>query len=184
MTINPMWFTGEGKVRRARMSALELHFLELKVDMMMKTPDSYPGIDFTYDERGGTGKILQLNFPDIKVDTTGRIVVRVTDTRDWFISPIAGVELTREEILKRFKLLVLNVGAYLHTVTNNVNSDVVVLLLPKEGMEKRGLLAYFHQGEYVIGPFYMKHKHIKEHKIGQSSDIEVRWLRKFIVGDF
>lgn len=154
--IHSHWFTEEGKLANPTISALELHFLELRIEMMMSHPDEYPSVDFTYDERGGRGKMLRLDFPEVKLDTRGKIVVTIMDTRDYFPS-----SMSEREVLEKFRSLVLGLRLRLWGVTEDLDNDAVVLLIPKEGTLKRGLLAYFYEGEYVMGPFFMGPERIK-----------------------
>ena len=146
-----VWFTDEGKLRRATISALEVYLLEVEVDIMMNLPDEYPAVDLEYDEAGTTGRSYELMYSGVKLDTRGKIVIDVRDTRGWFSS------ITSEaEFLEKFKRIVALVTYELHfMVTNDVDNDVVVFLIAKEGTKERGLLGYFYEGEYVVGPFFL-----------------------------
>jgi len=146
------WFTDEGKLRRAEDSALELALLEFKVEMIMHLPDEYLAVDLEYDEYGGIGKTYALMYSGVELDTRGKIVVDVRDTRDWFSPTISEAEFWE----KFEKIVMLFTSELRIRFTNDPDNDVVVFLIPKEGTAKRGLLGYFYEGEYVVGPFFLK----------------------------
>ena len=149
--IQLFWFTDEGKLRRATISALELRLLEFKVEIIMHLPDEYLAVDLEYGEYGAAGKSYERMYSGVKLDTRGKIVADVTDTRGWFSS------ITSEaEFLQKFKKVVGWFTSGLRfRFTNDPDNDVVVFLIPKEGTKERGLLGYFYEGEYVVGPFFL-----------------------------
>jgi len=152
--IHFFWFTDEGKPREATISALEFRFLELRIQMMMDHPNDYPNLEFRYDEGGVEGKVMVRMFEGIKeLDTRGKIVVHVWDTRDH-----PSLTSSKEEILGKFGRVVSLLTGYLWiTVTNDIDNDVVVYLWSKRRVAKGGgIIGYFYKGEYVIGPFFTK----------------------------
>jgi|GEM_PF-3880020 len=150
------WFDEEGNLRDARISAIKMHFLEITIDLILQYPHEYLKVDFIYDNRGNEGKLV----PHIKLDTQGKVVVRVLDTRDVFPATIS-----KAEMLERFEALVSILRLHLLGVYEHFETDVVILLTPKEGMVKRGLLAYFYDGEVKVGPFLMSHEQLKKYQL-------------------
>jgi len=151
--IHFFWFTEEGKPRNAMISALQYEFLKLRVSMMMDYPNEYPNLEFGYDESGVEGKVKPRIFEDIKeLDTRGKIVVDVWDTRDH-----PSLASAKEEILGKFRKVVAFLTVYLITLTNDIDNDVVVYLWSrKRALKGGGIIGYFYKGEYVIGPFFVK----------------------------
>lgn len=147
------WFTEEGKPREATISALEFSFLEARIKMMFDYPNERPNVEFTYDESGVEGKVKPRIFEGIKeLDTRGKIVVNIWDTRDY-----PSLTSAEEEILGKFRKLLNTLSWYLFAFTNDVDNDVVVYLWSRKRAGKGGgIIGYFYEGEYVIGPFFVK----------------------------
>lgn len=146
------WFTDDGKLRKASLSALELELLKLEVKWVMQNPDDYLALSLEYDEVGIAGRASQISFEGVKLDTRGKVVAHVEDTRGWFPSGVS-----REQLLERFKRLAERIrwGCY-PVVTNDPDNDVVVVLFGKGGENRRALLAYYQEGKHVVGPFLLK----------------------------
>lgn len=139
--INQLWFTEKGKLRNATVSALDFRFLEIRVQMIMGDPDNYIDVDFAYDEIGNMGEWFE---EFVRLYTRGKIVITVRDSRERFSSYTLKLEF-----LNYFKALTFYLNMRLLGVTNDFNNDVVVYLIPREGI-REGLLGYFYKGEHVI----------------------------------
>lgn len=147
------WFTDEGKPREATISALEFYFLKARIRMMMDFPHEYPNVNFTYDESGVEGKVKLQMFEGIKeLDTEGKIVVNIYDTRDH-----PSLTSAKEKILGEFRKVMATLSWYLFTFTNDTDNDVVAYLWARKRAGKGGgIIGYFYKGEYTIGPFFVK----------------------------
>jgi len=139
--INQIWFNEKGKLRNATVSALDFHFLEIRVEMIMSDPDNYLDVDFDYDDVGLMGEWFE---EFVRLYTRGKIVITARDTRERFSS-----YTLKSEFLNYFKSLTFYFEFKLIGVTNDFNNDVVVYLIPREGF-REGLLGYFYKGEHVI----------------------------------
>ena len=140
--INQLWFTEKGELRAATVSALDFHFLKIKVEIIMGNPDDYLGVDFAYDEIGNMGEWFE---EFVRLYTRGKIVIIVRDSRERFSS-----YALKSEFLNYFDALTVFFKIKLLGVTNDFNNDIVVYLIPKEGTKEGGLLGYFYEGEHVI----------------------------------
>lgn len=140
--IDQLWFTEEGKLWNATVSALDFHFLEIRVQMIMGDPDNYLDVDFAYDEIGNMGEWFE---EFVRLYTRGKIVIIARDTRARFSS-----YTLKSEFLNYFGALTDYFKLHLLGVTNDFNNDVVVYLIPREGTKIGGLLGYFYKGEHVI----------------------------------
>lgn len=136
-----IFFDEKGDLYDSRISALDLQFLEIRVDIIMANPN-FPGINFNYDKIGIWGESYEKY---VSLQTRGKIVIHVRDTREFYSSLT-----TKSEFLEYFYGLTLSLEFSLFGITNDFNNDVVIYLIPKEGLEKDGLLGYFYKGEYVI----------------------------------
>ena len=139
--IAQFWFTEEGKLSNATVSALDFRFLEIRVQMIMGDPDNYLDVNFAYDEIGNMGEWFE---EFVRLYTRGKIVITVKDSRERFSSYIL-----KSEFLNYFKNLTFYFKIDLLGVTNDFNNDVVVYLIPRGGF-REGLLGYFYKGEHVI----------------------------------
>lgn len=141
--IDPLniFFNEKGELYDARISALDMQFLEIRVDIIMANPN-FPGINFSYDKIGTWGETYEKYF---SLQTRGKIVIFARDTREFYSS-----FTTKSEFLRYFYGLTLSLEISLFGITNDFNNDVVLYLIPKEGLEKGGLLGYFYKGEHVI----------------------------------
>ena len=54
------------------------------------------------------------------------------------------------EFLEYFNGLWVLLEISLFGITNDFNNDVVLYLIPKEGLIEGGLLGYFYKGEFVV----------------------------------
>lgn len=142
-TIDPIgiYLDKEGKPIVDEISGLEWHFLNIKVDMIMNTPN-FPGLDIVYDQIGIHGEGMEKY---VSLQTRRKIVVTIRDTREFYAS-IA----TKSELLEYFNGLWVQLALNLLAITNDFDNDVVIYVIPKEGLIKGGLLAYFYKGEFVI----------------------------------
>lgn len=139
--IDQLWFTEKGELSDATVSALDFHFLEIRVQMIMGDPDNYLDVDFAYDEIGRRGEWFE---EFVRLYTRGKIVITVRDSRARFSS-----YTLKSEFLNYFKALTFYLNMHLIGVTNDFNNDVVVYLIPRVGTTE-GLLGYFYKGEHVI----------------------------------
>ena len=73
------------------------------------------------------------------------LYIYIRDTRGFYAS-IA----TKSELLEYLNGLWVNLEINLFGITNNFDNDVVIYIIPKEGLEKGSLLGYFYQGKFVI----------------------------------
>ena len=141
--IDPLniYFNEKGELYDTRISALDLQFLEIRVDIIMSNPN-FLGINFSYDEIGIWGESYE---EYVSLQTRGKIVICVFDTREFYSS-----STTKSEFLGYFYGLTLSLEHYLFGITNDFNNDVVLYLIPKERLIKGGLLGYFYKGEHVV----------------------------------
>ena len=136
-----IYFNDKGELYDTRISALDLQFLEIRVDIIMSNPN-FPGIDFDYDKIGIWGESYE---EYVSLQTRRKIVIHARDTREFYSS-----FTTKSEFLGYFYGLTLSLEISLFGITNDFNNDVVLYLIPKEGLIEGGLLGYFYKGEFVV----------------------------------
>lgn len=139
-----MYLDNEGNAYLDRISRLDWTFLNIQMDIIMTYPNSFQKINIDYDQTGFYENFLMKDYA--KVKTKGKIVISIHDEREYFSSIKTKSELL--DYLYDYKNLLktrLNVR-----ITNNFDKDVVIYVIPKEGLEKDGLLGYFYNGEFII----------------------------------
>jgi len=141
--IDPMniFFDEKGELYDTRISALDMRFLEIRVDIIMSNPN-FPGINFSYDKIGIWGESYE---EYVSLQTRGKIVICAIDTREFYSS-----FTTKSEFLEYFYRLTLSLKSHLVCITNDFDNDVVLYLIPKERLKKGGLLGYFYKGNMLF----------------------------------
>lgn len=139
-----MYFDSEGNLRDARISELEIRFMQIRIDWVMKNIDTTPYVRFTYDEGGYLGDSLEEE-TNVSLNTKEKIVVVVRDNKEFFSS-----FTTKSEFLKYFYGLTFHLFMDLYGITNDFDNDVVVYIIPKGGLKEENLLGYFYKGEHII----------------------------------
>ena len=119
-------------------SAMEVHFLDVRVGYMMRNPTGFLLIDLVYDPLGAIGK--SWDFPE-GLDTKDKICIGVVDNRGAFSNK------SEAALLKQFEkeLNIIWYSGLLLTVAPDM-MDIVARFFNMEGV----LLGYFYQGEYHL----------------------------------
>jgi len=104
---------------------------------MMTNPTNFLYVKFYYDSDGRLGRIAKL--PGY-VDTTGKLLVDVTDIRDVF-SYKSGIAL-----LDKFKKELEVLSSYVNLLATDMDADIVAVFYSQREI----LLGYFYQGEYHL----------------------------------
>lgn len=116
---------------------MDLTLLEARVDYMMTNPTNFLVVRFHYDPNGGIGRIEK--FP-ARVDTKGKILVVVYDSRDIF-SYESG-----KALLDLFKRKLETIYSFVDMCATDMETDIVA----KFYSGKEIPLGYFYQGEYYL----------------------------------
>ncbi len=117
-------------------SAMDTSLLEARIDYIMQRPNDFMDVVLYYDATGIFGRELFSG----NIDTKGKIVVRIEDTRDFFVGePEFLIIPFALELNAIYKLSVLQ------SVATDRDSDIVAVFYG-EGKE----LGYFYQGEYYL----------------------------------
>jgi len=132
----------KGHPRNANISQLDWTFLNIKIEMIMEHPDFFPRIDINYDQKGVYGEMME---EYVSLQTRGKIVINICDTRKFY----ASIE-TNPELLNQLDILRFLLKMKLFGITNDFDNDVVIYVIPSEGLRDGGMLAYFYKGEFVI----------------------------------
>ena len=142
-TVDPIgiYLDEKGEPSVGEISRLDWTFLNLRVDLMMSTPE-FPGVSISYDKIGFHGEQMEKY---VSLQTRRKIVVYIRDTRGFYAS-IA----TKSELLEYLNGFWAHLEISLFGITNNFDNDVVIYIIPREGLEKGSLLGYFYQGKFVI----------------------------------
>jgi len=124
------WLDGE------KVSLMDISLLTARIDYIMQNPNDFLDVVLYYDPNGMLGREL---FPET-IDTKGKIVVRIEDTRDLFAcEPELLIIPFALELNAIYKLSTLGL------VATDRDSDIVAVFY-REGKE----LGYFYQGEYHL----------------------------------
>ena len=121
---------------KEEVSFMDISLLQARIDYIMQRPNDFMNVVLYYDPSGIIGREVFAG----NIDTEGKIIVRIEDTRDFF----AG----EPELLIIPFALELN---YIYTlsslgsVATDRDSDIVAIFY-REGKE----LGYFYQGEYHL----------------------------------
>ena len=142
-TIDPMgiYLDEKGEPSVGEISRLDWSFLNIMVSLIMQNPE-LPGVSISYDKIGIHGEQMERY---VSLQTRRKIVIYIRDTRGFYAS-IA----TKSELLEYLNGLWASLTINLFGITNNFDNDVVIYIIPREGLEKGSLLGYFYQGKFVI----------------------------------
>jgi len=144
--VDPMgiYLDERGNTRYKNISGLDWSFLNIKIEIMMTYPDEYLGITISYDQFGYEGDSMK---DYIELNTEGKIVINIRDTRKYFSS-----SKTKDEVFKYLNgyRVFLASRFYGYGITYDFDNDVVIYVIPKEGLQEGGLVGYFYKGEFVI----------------------------------
>lgn len=142
-TIDPMgiYLDEKGEPSVGEISRLDWSFLNIMVSLIMQNPE-LPGVSISYDKIGIHGEQMEKY---VSLQTRRKIVIYIRDTRGFYAS-IA----TKSELLEYLNGLWASLTINLFGITNNFDNDVVIYIIPREGLEKGSLLGYFYQGKFVI----------------------------------
>ncbi len=132
---------GYGEVQEwmleSKASYMELSLLESRVSYMMSNPTNFLNINFYYDQRGAIGEIYGLSE---NIDTKGKILVVIRDTRDVFFYK------SRIALLDLFKRQLEVIYSFIQPKATDMDTDVVAKLVSKDEIP----VGYFYQGEYHL----------------------------------
>ena len=118
-------------------SYMKVSLLEARVSYMMHNPTTFLNVNFLYDPIGRYRRVEKL--PE-SVDTKGKIVIVISDTRDVF-SYKSGIAL-----LDQFKRELEVEYTFLRSLATDMDTDIVAIFANKEIIP----LGYFYQGEYHL----------------------------------
>lgn len=132
---------GYGKIEpwlyQEKASLIRIYLLDAKIEYIMHNPTTFTFVDFAYDEAGLLRIIERL--PE-GIDTKGKIIVLIGDTRDRF-SYKTGIAL-----LDEFKRILKVIYSFIDDVATDMDTDIVAKFVTKHGIP----LGYFYQGEYYL----------------------------------
>ena len=133
--------SGYGEVKHSwdeiKVSAMDYALLYRMVLIIMVNPTKFGDVRFYYDRDESYGK--KLKFP-AGVDTKGKILVLVTDSRDRMFSK-SGTAL-----LGQFKQVLNNLYTYTEDIATDMDLDIVAKFYSKGDIP----LGYFYQGKYHL----------------------------------
>lgn len=131
---------GYGEVQewmdKEEVSYMDISLLQARIDYIMQRPNDFMDVMFYYDSTGIFGRELFSG----DIDTKGKIMVQVEDTRDFFIDE-PGLLITGFAL----ELNAIYILSTLKSVATDRDSDIVAVFY-REGKE----LGYFYQGEYHL----------------------------------
>jgi len=114
---------------------IDIVLLEASVRHIMGNPTNFLYAMFNYSPVQVHG-----GFPK-GVDVTGKIWVRITDSRGVFFYNKSGIALRDQ-----FKRVLEDIYTYIDHVATDMDADIVAIFISKEDIA----LAYFYQGEYHL----------------------------------
>ena len=131
---------GYGEVQewmdKEKVSLMDISLLEARIDYIMWNPNDFLDVVLYYDPSGILGREIFSG----SIDTKGKIVVRIEDTRDVFTGePELLIISFAIELNSIYKL------SSLGSVATDRDSDIVAIFY-REGKE----LGYFYEGEYYL----------------------------------
>ena len=133
---------GQGEVKHETYyfstSYMSFSLLKAEVEYMKANPENFLNVSFHYDLGGSVGAGI---FPG-GVDTVGRIIVVVYDTRGVFNYKTGAALLGQF----RRELVVMFSFVEAAAVASDMDNDIVVKFYTKEEIP----LGYFYQGEYHL----------------------------------
>ena len=132
---------GYGEVKKwmneAKASYMDFRLLNARVSYMMHNPTTFLNVNFLYDPVGRYRRIEKL--PE-SIDTKGKILIVISDTRDVF-SYKSGIAL-----LDQFKRELEVEYTFVGFLATDMDTDIVAIFANKEIIP----LGYFYQGEYHL----------------------------------
>ncbi len=133
---------GYGEIEADRYGKVEVSYMEYlllyrMVVHIMVNSTKFGDVRFYYDRDRSYGK--KLKFP-VDVDTKGKILIIVTDSRDKMFSK-SGTGL-----LEKFKQNLDNIYTYIEDIATDMDADIVAKFHSKGDIP----LGYFYQGEYHL----------------------------------
>jgi len=132
---------GYGEIKewmhKVGISYMDFWLLDARVSYMMHNPTTFLNVNFLYDPIGRYRRVEKL--PE-SVDTKGKIVIVISDTRDVF-SYKSGIAL-----LDQFKRELEVEYTFLRSLATDMDTDIVAIFANKEIIP----LGYFYQGEYHL----------------------------------
>ena len=128
-TIDPMgiYLDEKGEPSVGEISRLDWSFLNIMVSLIMQNPE-LPGVSISYDKIGIHGEQMEKY---VSLQTSRKIVIYIRDTRGFYAS-IA----TKSELLEYLNGFRAHLEISLFGITNNFDNDVVIYIIPREGLEK------------------------------------------------
>lgn len=124
-------------MNESKASYLNVRLLEARVDYMMRNPNSFLGVNFTYDRTGYWGEFVKL---PKSTNTKGKVCILITDNRDRF-SNESGISL-----LNSFKKNLEAIYSFIKQIATNMDTDITAALYSREEIP----LACFYQGGYRL----------------------------------
>ena len=131
---------GYGEVQewmdKEEVSFMDISLLQARIDYIMQRPNDFMNVVLYYDPSGIIGREVFAG----NIDTEGKIIVRIEDTRDFFAGqPELLIIPFALELNSIYKL------SSLGSVATDRDSDIVAIFY-REGKE----LGYFSEGEYYL----------------------------------
>ena len=120
-------------------SLISERLLSARVDYIMCNPDTFLYVVFIHDPTGVLGVSL-LEDPEGLINTKGKFLVHIYDTRDIF-SHKSGMAL-----LEQFKRELEIIYSYISFFAWDVDTDIVAKFYNREKIP----LGYFYRGEYHL----------------------------------
>lgn len=134
---------GHGKIHpfyaEENPSFISERLLSARVDYIMCNPNTFSYVVFIYDFTGVLGVSL-LEDPEGLINTKGKLLVHIYDTRDIF-SHKSGMAL-----LEQFKRELEIIYSYISSFASDMNTDIVAKFYNR----KKIPLGYFYQEEYHL----------------------------------
>ncbi len=131
---------GYGEVQewmdKEEVSFMDISLLQARIDYIMQRPNDFMNVVLYYDPSGILGREIFSG----SIDTKGKIVVRIEDTRDFF-----GDEPDLYMIPFALELNIIYNLSSLRSVATDRDSDIVAIFYRK-GKE----IGYFDQGDYHL----------------------------------
>lgn len=115
---------------------MSFSLLRAMVQYIEANPESFLNVNFQYDPDGSVGAGI---FPE-GVDTVGRIIVLVYDTRGVFNYKMGAA------LLGEFRSNLVVIFSFLEAVASNIDNDIVAKFYTRKEIP----LGYFYQGEYHL----------------------------------
>lgn len=128
---------GYGEVKKwmneSKATYMEFRLLQTRINYIMRNPTVFLEVDFWYG-----GLFTRPRGLPKDIDTIGKIIVSISDSRNKF-SYKSGVVL-----LDQFKKSLEVIYSFIDDIATDMDTDVVVILYSRQAIP----LGYFYQGEY------------------------------------